>query len=167
MAASTIHSLAEALLTELQRACETLVLAESCTGGLAAATLVGVPGASQMLAGSLVVYQEASKTAWLGVPRDMLSQHTAVSRPVAEAMVAGTLGRTPHATIAGAITGHLDSAAGNDRGGTLFVAVGRRDEAVTVREVHLAEQPTDRRERQSSAAWHLLAAVHAHLEAAA
>ena len=49
-------------LLQLQKA--TLVLAESCTCGLIAATLARIPGMSAVLAGSFVVYQIDSKAAW-------------------------------------------------------------------------------------------------------
>ena len=161
MAAPDLPALAASLRDALEAAGETLVLAESCTGGLAAATLVGVPGASRVFAGSLVAYQEVSKTAWLGVSPDVLARDTAVSRPVAGAMAAGALDRTPHATVAGAITGHLDPHADGDRGGLLFVAVARRGGSTAVREVRLRDEPADRVRRQTVAAWHLLEAVHA------
>ncbi|MCA9159342.1 MAG: CinA family protein, partial [Planctomycetales bacterium] len=49
-----------------------LVLVESCTAGRVAATLGELPGISQWLCGSLVVYRNASKSAWLGVPDSLL-----------------------------------------------------------------------------------------------
>ena len=52
-----------------------IVFAESCTGGLISATLTRIPGISAYHCGSAVVYQEATKTGWLGVPRTMLDEH--------------------------------------------------------------------------------------------
>ncbi|WP_375771425.1 CinA family nicotinamide mononucleotide deamidase-related protein [Archangium gephyra] len=74
------------LLTE---AGATLSLAESCTGGLIAAQLTAVPGASGFLLGGAVVYTEPMKTAWAGVPPELLARHGAVSAPVAVAMAEG------------------------------------------------------------------------------
>ncbi|MCY1075241.1 competence/damage-inducible protein A [Archangium lansingense] len=74
------------LLTEARA---TLALAESCTGGLIAAQLTGVPGASSFLLGGAVVYTEKMKTAWAGVPAELLARHGAVSSPVAIAMAEG------------------------------------------------------------------------------
>ena len=86
---------------------QVLVTAESCTAGLIAATLSRVPGMSQCLAGAQVVYQSASKTAWLDVPAELIDRHGDVSREVATAMATHALAKTPHATIAISITGHL------------------------------------------------------------
>jgi nicotinamide-nucleotide amidase len=74
------------LLTEARA---TLSLAESCTGGLIAAQLTAVPGASSFLMGGAVVYTEPLKTAWAGVPVELLERHGAVSSPVAVAMAEG------------------------------------------------------------------------------
>jgi nicotinamide-nucleotide amidase len=74
------------LLTEAKA---TLALAESCTGGLIAAQLTGVSGASGFLLGGAVVYTEPMKTAWAGVPAELLARHGAVSKPVAVAMAEG------------------------------------------------------------------------------
>lgn len=86
-----------------------LVLAESCTAGLAAAQLARVPGISRYLCGSAVVYQEATKTAWLGVPAEYFQPGGpgVVSGETAAAMADGVLERTPPADLAVAITGHL------------------------------------------------------------
>jgi nicotinamide-nucleotide amidase len=73
----------------LTRARATLAIAESCTGGLIASQLTAVPGASGFLMGSAVVYTERMKTAWAGVPTEMLERHGAVSRPVAVALAEG------------------------------------------------------------------------------
>jgi competence/damage-inducible protein CinA-like protein len=67
--------------------------AESCTGGLVAARLSDVPGASDVLAGGVVAYANDVKTAALGVPERLLDEHGAVSAEVAEAMAAGVRDR--------------------------------------------------------------------------
>ncbi len=105
---------------------EKVVLAESCTAGLVAATLARVPGISQSLCGSLVTYREASKMAWLGVEPGLLREHTAVSEQVTAAMVLGALARTPEATWSAAVTGHLGPGAPPELDGQIFIAVARR-----------------------------------------
>jgi nicotinamide-nucleotide amidase len=67
----------------------TLALAESCTGGLAAELLTNVPGASRVFRGGVVAYDNAVKTALLGVDPALIQQHGAVSAEVARAMAEG------------------------------------------------------------------------------
>ena len=125
-ALDAVATLAFELMTRHQ---QVLVTAESCTAGLIAATLSRVPGMSRCLAGALVVYQSASKTAWLDVPTELIDRHGAVSREVAEAMATQALAKTPHATIAISITGYLgpDAPVGLDGVAWLGWATRRND----------------------------------------
>jgi nicotinamide-nucleotide amidase len=66
-----------------------LATAESCTGGLVAARLTAVAGASDVFRGAVVAYADGVKEAELGVPRTLLEAHGAVSAEVAEAMARG------------------------------------------------------------------------------
>lgn len=96
----------------------TLALAESCTGGLVAATLTELPGAGEWFEGALVTYTYDAKERLLHVPRGLLERHGAVSKEVALAMTDGVLAATS-ATWAAAVTG----LAGPD-GGTTAKPVG-------------------------------------------
>jgi nicotinamide-nucleotide amidase len=104
---------------------ETIATAESLTGGLVAAALTSVPGASAAFRGGIVAYATDLKAAVLGVPDDLLKQHGAVDRSVAEAMARGTCGRLD-ATVGIATTGVAgpDPAEGKAVG-TVYVAVAR------------------------------------------
>jgi nicotinamide-nucleotide amidase len=98
------NELPELVLQRLRERGQTLALAESCTGGLVAARLTEVPGASDVLRGGVVAYADASKRELLGVPEALLQAHGAVSEPVAAAMAAGARARF-FADVAVATTG--------------------------------------------------------------
>ncbi len=83
-----------------------LVCAESCTGGLIAATITALPGSSRVLDRAFVTYSNDAKEQDLGVPRDLLAQHGAVSEQVAKAMACGALERARNgAQLSIAVTG--------------------------------------------------------------
>lgn len=81
-----------------------IAAAESCTGGLVAAAITEVPGASAVLDRGWVVYTNEAKVECLGVAPTMVASYGAVSRQVAEAMAVGALARS-RADVAVAVTG--------------------------------------------------------------
>ncbi|MCL4187276.1 MAG: nicotinamide-nucleotide amidohydrolase family protein [Rhodobacteraceae bacterium] len=81
-----------------------IATAESCTGGLVAAAITDVAGASDVFDRGFVSYSNAAKTAMLGVPEALIAAHGAVSEPVAAAMAEGALARAG-ASLAVAVTG--------------------------------------------------------------
>jgi PncC family amidohydrolase len=97
-----------ALAERLQGVCLgrrlTVAVAESCTGGLVAASITAVPGASAYFLGGIVAYANAAKTALLGVPEGTIDAHGAVSAQVARAMAEGCQARVG-ASLVAAITG--------------------------------------------------------------
>ena len=95
---------AELVLDLLRRRGLTLATAESCTGGLVAARLTAVPGASDVYIGSVVSYADDVKRTELRVPEDVLASHGAVSAETAAAMAAGAR-EALGAGVAVAITG--------------------------------------------------------------
>lgn len=118
--------LAFRVLEEAKRQGAHLVLAESCTGGMVARRIVDVPGASQVFEGSWVVYSYEQKTRALGVTRELLEAHGAVSAEVACAMAQGARDRGgPGPIHALAITGVAGPGGGTDEKpvGTTFLAV--------------------------------------------
>jgi nicotinamide-nucleotide amidase len=81
-----------------------LATAESCTGGLIAATLTAIAGASDVVDRGFVTYSNDAKQDVLGVPDATLAEHGAISEPVARAMAEGALTRS-RADLAIAVTG--------------------------------------------------------------
>ena len=130
-----------------------LVLAESCTSGLAAAMLGGVPGVSSYFCGSAVTYRIDTKSQWLGIKADLIETHTAESPEVSLAMALGVLDCTPEATLSAAITGHLGPGAPPEKDGVVYVAVAKRDgeKRVTMWESFTLES-LERSARQEEAA---------------
>ena len=85
--------LTEALIEVASNKELTIATAESCTGGLIAACLTEVSGASQVFKRGFVTYANEAKTDLLGVPDCLFSQLGAVSEEVARAMAEGALDR--------------------------------------------------------------------------
>jgi nicotinamide-nucleotide amidase len=110
----------EEIVLELCRARGwTLAAAESCTGGLVAARLTSVPGASDVFRGGVVAYANEAKVEQLGVPVGTIEQHGSVSAETARAMAEGARERL-HADLAVAVTG-----VAGPGGGTPEKPVGR------------------------------------------
>ena len=95
---------ARALLDLCHRKGLKLAVAESCTGGLLAATLTEIPGSSDVFERGFVTYSNEAKEAMLGVAPLTLAMHGAVSRETAEAMASGALAHAP-VHLAVSITG--------------------------------------------------------------
>jgi nicotinamide-nucleotide amidase len=110
----------------------TLATAESCTGGMVAARLTDVAGASDVFRGAVVAYSNEAKSAQLGVPPDLLERHGAVSAEVAEAMARGALVALG-ADLAVSVTGVAGPGGGTPEkpvGLVVFGVAGARGETV-------------------------------------
>ena len=95
---------AETLLAACRVKGVRLATAESCTGGLIAATLTAIAGSSDVVDRGFVTYSNEAKNELIGVPMALIESHGAVSEPVARAMAVGALERS-RATIAVSVTG--------------------------------------------------------------
>lgn len=146
----------EAVVGEaLGRRGETVAVAESCTAGLLAERLTRVPGSSAWVLGGIVAYADRIKEGLLGVDRETLAEHGAVSQPVAEAMARGVRDRCGADWGVG-ITGIAGPGGGSTAKpvGTVHVALhGPRSEDLVHHHLRL---PGDRRiVRRLSAQWAL------------
>jgi nicotinamide-nucleotide amidase len=115
----------ESVVGDLLRAAgQTLVAAESCTGGLLAERLTRIAGSSDYFLGGAVTYSNRLKSALLGVPEELLALHGAVSEPVARAMAEGVRARFG-GDFGVAITGVAGPGGGSDAKpvGTVHVAL--------------------------------------------
>jgi PncC family amidohydrolase len=82
----TLRLSARSLALQLKKNSMSLACAESCTGGLAAASLTMEPGASTYFLGAVIAYSNYAKINVLGVPPLIIENHGAVSRETALAM---------------------------------------------------------------------------------
>lgn len=137
-----------------------LGLAESCSGGLMAARITDLPGASEYLAGSVVAYADEAKTELLGVDRELIEAKGAVSPEVAEAMAIGALERFG-ADVAVSITGIAGPAGGSEEKPVGYVCFHARlaEGASLARDPVIPGGRADVRERSALVGMHLLRAL--------
>jgi nicotinamide-nucleotide amidase len=98
------RALAQEVIDLLTARGGTIAVAESLTGGMLAAALTAIPGASAAFRGGVVAYATDLKAALLGVPGALLDRHGAVHPDVARAMAEGVarrLGTTVGASTTG------------------------------------------------------------------
>jgi nicotinamide-nucleotide amidase len=110
----------------------TIATAESCTGGLLAATLTDVAGSSDVFERGFVTYSNDAKQAMLGVAPGTLEIHGAVSRETAHAMATGALAHAPvdlTVSVTG-IAGPQGAVAGKPVGLVHFAAASRGGQLV-------------------------------------
>ncbi len=70
----------------------TLSTAESCTGGMLSSALVSVPGVSDTFLGGVTTYSNTSKLSVLGISKDLIDKHGAVSKECAAVMAENVSG---------------------------------------------------------------------------
>ncbi len=92
------------LIDRARRSGVMIATAESCTGGLVAASITDIPGSSDVFERGFVTYSNMSKIDLLGVDSGIIARHGAVSRQVAKAMAEGAI-RNSEAHVAVSITG--------------------------------------------------------------
>lgn len=128
------------LLTERK---ETLVLAESCTGGYVANRITDVPGASAVFLCGLVTYSNEAKRQLLGVKAETLAKHGAVSQETAREMAEGARMRYM-ADYAISITGIAGPSGGTTEKpvGTVFMALAMNHHSFSMKAINRYDRPT-------------------------
>lgn len=102
----------------------TLATAESFTGGKIAQSITSIPGASKYFKGSVVSYATEAKIDLLGVPKELVDEHSVVSSEVASAMAKGAR-KLLKSDFAMATTGNAGPTKGDSNAdvGTIFIAI--------------------------------------------
>ncbi len=112
---------------ELEKRGLTISFAESCTGGMLAQSMTAITGASHVFREGFVTYADEAKEKYLGVRRETLKNHGAVSAQTAEEMAQG-LADTSHADICVAVTGIAGPGGGSEQKpvGLVYVAIAAK-----------------------------------------
>ena len=141
-----------------------LATAESCTGGMIAATCTDLAGSSDWFERGFVTYSNEAKTEQLGIDAKLIAQHGAVSEAVVRAMAAGALTHS-HAQVAVAVTGIAGPSGGSDAKPVGMVWFGwATAQGVSSAVQHFAG---DRAAVRAATVQHALRGIHALLAPAA
>ncbi len=116
------ESMEEVVGNRLKKVGQTVAVAESCTGGLIGSRFTDIPGSSAYFLEGAITYSNEAKTRVLGVDREIIAEHGAVSSESAEAMANGMreVAGTDHAI---SVTGIAGPDGGSDEKpvGTVFI----------------------------------------------
>jgi nicotinamide-nucleotide amidase len=140
-----------------QTATHTIAVAESCTGGLLLARLTNPPGASAYVLGGVVAYSNDVKVALVGVGRETIERHGAVSSEIAQALADGARAHLG-ADVGVGLTGIAGPGGGSKEKpvGLVWLSVAGPDGASLTRSVRLPGARPDVRERAATVAMHLI-----------
>jgi nicotinamide-nucleotide amidase len=107
--------------------------AESCTGGLVAAALTAIPGASDVFERSFITYSNPAKMELLGVPPETIVTNGAISAEAAEAMARGALSHAP-VDLAVSVTGIAGPGGGTSQKpvGLVYLGLASKDGLIQV-----------------------------------
>jgi nicotinamide-nucleotide amidase len=128
MPAKAASDPARRVIELLTAASASIATAESCTGGLIAAALTDVPGASAAFFGGYVTYDNNAKTRMIRVPARLIRDYGAVSNQVARAMADGAR-NTARTDFAVAVTGIAGPDGGSEKKpvGLVYIAVSSNE----------------------------------------
>jgi nicotinamide-nucleotide amidase len=126
-----IDTLARLVIDDARERNLRLVTAESCTGGLVAAAICAIPGASDVFERGFVSYTNRANQEMLGVSGDLIADLGAVSEPIVRMMAEGAI-ENSHAHVSIAITGVAGPGGGTPLKpvGTVHFATARANQSV-------------------------------------
>jgi len=137
-----------------------LILTESCTAGLAAASLGLIPGISKYLCGSFVVYRPKQKENILNVPPYLIDKFTTESREISDWLAKEALTLTPEADCSGAIVGHLGPNAPESKDGQIWISTANKvEKSIKYNHWNIQLKTESREERMIEACTFLLASI--------
>ena len=149
--------LAKAVLMAAKERSKRIVTAESCTGGLLTGCLTANARSSDVIDCGFITYSNESKSRLLGVPRDAIKDHGAVSDLVASAMAEGALAQSD-ADMAVSITGIAGPGGGSKEKpvGLVYMALAQTGEDAMVKRYVFAGTRSDVRRAAVGAALELV-----------
>jgi nicotinamide-nucleotide amidase len=126
-------ALAESVLTQCRARRWHVATAESCTGGLVAAALTAIAGASDVVERGFVTYSNQAKIELLGVPAETIAAHGAISPQTAAAMAQGAVSRAG-VDLAVSVTGLAGPGGGTPQKpvGLVYLGVAKKGGAARV-----------------------------------
>jgi nicotinamide-nucleotide amidase len=126
-----VDTLARLVIDDARERSLRLVTAESCTGGLVAAAICAIPGASDVFERGFVAYTNRAKQEMLSVSGDLIADLGAVSEPIVRMMSEGAL-ENSHAHVSVAVTGVAGPGGGTPMKpvGTVHFATSRANQSV-------------------------------------
>jgi len=133
-------SLAEQAVRALSEDGAALVTAESCTGGMVGEAITAVSGSSSVYLGGCVSYHNETKINQLGVTRQTMEAHGAVSEQTAREMARGVIERYTHDPAQRACSISITGVAGPSGGtekkpvGTVYICISTRSDGAFTRE---------------------------------
>jgi nicotinamide-nucleotide amidase len=155
--AALLRGESEAAASDLDRAAGlTIAVAESCTGGLLAARLTNPPGASEYVLGGIVAYSDEVKVGQVGVDRETIERHGAVSEQVARELARGVRSALA-AEVGVGVTGIAGPGGGSEQKpvGLVWLSAQNAQGSLT-RSVRLPGGRLDVRERAVTVAMHMI-----------
>jgi nicotinamide-nucleotide amidase len=143
--------LAAVVLDKLRSAGLKLAVAESCTGGMLGERITNIPGSSDVFLGGVIAYDNEVKVDALGVRREDIERHGAVSEEVALQMAAG-IRKKMGADVGVAVTGIAGPGGGTPDKPVGLVWISVQGSAAKARRFHVGGDRAEIRQRAAQAA---------------